>query len=161
MRKVKKPLQNLRNVCPESPIYVASIQQIASCEPFVSHCKNLFLVDFWCFVSMCSSIAQAELEAFSSCSASTKQLVNNCQSTMSFEYIVKAWLMPSVSLFGIAGNFLSIYILHHREVKLKKDFVDVLCMLATFDNLLLLTTFFLFSMPAISTAWTDQVGYDY
>ena len=28
--------------------------------------------------------------------------------------------MPSVSLFGLVGNSLSIYILHHREVKLKK-----------------------------------------
>ena len=77
---------------------------------------------------------------------------------MSFEQIVKGWLMPSVSLFGLVGNFLSIYILHHREVKLKKDFVDVLCMLATFDNLLLLSTFFLFSLPAMSDTWADQVG---
>ena len=66
--------------------------------------------------------------------------------------------MPSVSLFGLAGNFLSIYILHHREVKLKKDFVDVLCMLATFDNLLLVTTFFLFSLPTLSVTWENQVS---
>ena len=79
-------------------------------------------------------------------------------SKMSFEYLVKGVLMPSVSLFGLAGNFLSIYILHHREVKLKKDFVDVLCMLATFDNLLLLTTFFLFSLPTISSTWHAQVS---
>jgi len=65
--------------------------------------------------------------------------------------------MPSVSLFGLAGNFLSIYILHHREVKLKKDFVDVLCMLATFDNLLLVTTFFLFSLPTLSVTWENQL----
>ena len=67
--------------------------------------------------------------------------------------------MPSVSLFGLAGNFLSIYILNHREVKLKKDFVQVLCMLATFDNLLLVTTFFLFSLPTLSVTWENQVSF--
>ena len=69
---------------------------------------------------------------------------------VSFEYIVKSTLMPLVSLFGLVGNSLSIYILHHKEVKLKRDFVEVLCSLATFDNLLLISTFFLFSLPTLS-----------
>ena len=77
---------------------------------------------------------------------------------MSFKYIVEGWLMPSVSLFGIGGNFMSMFILHHREVKLKKDFVDVLCMLATFDNLLLLSTFFLFSLPTLSKSYQLTVN---
>ena len=76
---------------------------------------------------------------------------------MSFKYIVEGWLMPSVSLFGLGGNFMSMFILHHREVKLKKDFVDVLCMLATFDNLLLLSTFFLFSLPTLSDSYQKAV----
>lgn len=75
-----------------------------------------------------------------------------------FKYIVEGWLMPSVSLFGLAGNFLSMYILHHREVKLKKEFVDVLCMLATFDNLLLIATFFLFSLPTLSSTYLNAVS---
>ena len=94
----------------------------------------------------------------SSWSKNSNHLFPDTPSKMSFEYLVKGVLMPSVSLFGLAGNFLSIYILHHREVKLKKDFVDVLCMLATFDNLLLLTTFFLFSLPTISSTWHAQVS---
>ena len=65
--------------------------------------------------------------------------------------------MPSVSLFGIIGNFISMHILHHREVKLKKDYVDVLCMLATFDNLLLISTFLLFSLPTLSENYTTNV----
>ena len=69
---------------------------------------------------------------------------------VSFEYVVKSTLMPLVSLFGLVGNSLSIYILHHKEVKLKRDFVEVLCSLATFDNLLLISTFFLFSLPTLS-----------
>ena len=49
------------------------------------------------------------------------------------------------------------HILHHREVKLKKDYVDVLCMLATFDNLLLISTFLLFSLPTLSENYTTNV----
>ena len=40
--------------------------------------------------------------------------------------------------------------LHHRDVKLKKDFVDVLSALAGFDILFLLATFFLFTLPTWS-----------
>ena len=76
---------------------------------------------------------------------------------LSFKYVVEGWFMPSVSLFGIIGNFISMHILHHREVKLKKDYVDVLCMLATFDNLLLISTFLLFSLPTLSENYTTNV----
>ena len=76
---------------------------------------------------------------------------------VSFEYIVKSTLMPLVSLFGLVGNSLSIYILHHKEVKLKRDFVEVLCSLATFDNLLLISTFFLFSLPTLSGNYDSSV----
>ena len=75
----------------------------------------------------------------------------------SFEYVVKSILMPAVSLFGLVGNSLSIYILHHKEVKLKRDFVEVLCSLATFDNLLLISTFFLFSLPTLSANYETNV----
>ena len=75
-----------------------------------------------------------------------------------FKYVVEGWLMPSVSLFGIIGNFVSMHILHNREVKLKKDYVDVLCMLATFDNLLLMSTFFLFSLPTLSITYLAEVS---
>ena len=76
---------------------------------------------------------------------------------VSFEYVVKSTLMPLVSLFGLVGNSLSIYILHHKEVKLKRDFVEVLCSLATFDNLLLISTFFLFSLPTWSGNYDSSV----
>ena len=75
-----------------------------------------------------------------------------------FKYIVEGWLMPSVSLFGLLGNFVSMHILHHKEVKLKKDYVDVLCMLATFDNLLLISTFLLFSLPTLSENYLTEVS---
>jgi len=65
--------------------------------------------------------------------------------------------MPAVSLFGLVGNSLSIYILHHKEVKLKRDFVEVLCSLATFDNLLLVSTFFLFSLPTLSAGYDNNI----
>jgi hypothetical protein len=78
-------------------------------------------------------------------------------SEVTFEYVVKSTLMPAVSLFGLVGNSLSIYILHHKEVKLKRDFVEVLCSLATFDNLLLISTFFLFSLPTLSGGYDAHV----
>ena len=55
------------------------------------------------------------------------------------------------------GNSLSIYVLHHKEVKLKRDFVEVLCSLATFDNLLLISTFFLFSLPTLSGSYDSNI----
>ncbi len=70
-----------------------------------------------------------------------------------YKYLVEGFLMPAFSLFGLLGNSLSVYILRRREVKLKKDFVEILCALATFDNLLLICTFFLFSLPALSTQY--------
>eukprot|EP00094_Tigriopus_californicus_P006452 TCALIF_06214-PA protein Name:"Similar to FR FMRFamide receptor (Drosophila melanogaster)" AED:0.09 eAED:0.10 QI:0/0.33/0/0.5/1/1/4/0/453 len=59
----------------------------------------------------------------------------------------EAFLMPFISACGIIGNCVSFHILRKREVKLKEDFVDILCSLATFDNLLLISIYFLFSLP--------------
>ena len=42
-------------------------------------------------------------------------------------------------------------------MKLKKDFIDVLCSLAGFDILFLVATFFLFSMPGWSDSYADNV----
>ena len=67
-----------------------------------------------------------------------------------YKYLVEGFFMPAFSIFGLLGNSLSVYILGQREVKLKRDFVEILCALATFDNLLLICTFFLFSLPALS-----------
>ncbi len=74
-----------------------------------------------------------------------------------YKFVVEAFLMPGVSSFGLVGNLLSIYILRRREVKLKPEFVEVLCSLATFDNLLLVCTFLLFTLPAVSDAYAGQV----
>lgn len=68
----------------------------------------------------------------------------------SYKFIVEGFLMPLVSVFGLLGNSMTLYILCNSEVKLKKDFVTVLCSLATFDNLLLLCSFSLFSLPNFS-----------
>ncbi len=105
-------------------------------------------------LSACSGLKEATLSP-SLCKVGHFQFKFD---TMTFKYVVEGWLMPSVSLFGLAGNALSMYILHHREVKLKKDFVDVLCMLATFDNLLLLAAFFLFSLPTLSESYLQTVS---
>ena len=71
--------------------------------------------------------------------------------------ILKLWRLFSLfcSLLGNAG---AICVLHHREVKLKKDFVEVLSALAGFDILFLLATFFLFTLPTWSEVsdWSQQ-----
>ena len=59
--------------------------------------------------------------------------------------------MNPAKLYSLLGNAASICVLHHRDVKLKKDFVDVLSALAGFDILFLLATFFLFTLPT----WSD------
>ena len=43
-----------------------------------------------------------------------------------------------------------VLVLNHREVKLKKSLVQILCGLATFDNAFLVATFFMFTMPQLS-----------
>ena len=58
--------------------------------------------------------------------------------------------MTIFSLFGLLGNSLSIYVLHHKEVKLKKDFVEVLCSMSAYDNLFLICAVVLFSLPQLS-----------
>ena len=67
-----------------------------------------------------------------------------------FKYVVEGLIVPVVSVVGLLGNSLTIVVLNHREVKLKKSLVDILCGLATFDNLFLVAIFFMFTMPAIS-----------
>ena len=71
-------------------------------------------------------------------------------SVWTFKYVVEGILMPTVTLFGLLGNSLSIYILHNKEVKLKRDFVEVLCSMSAYDNLFLIGAFFLFSLPQLS-----------
>ena len=58
-----------------------------------------------------------------------------------------AVVMPVISLLGLIGNVTSICVLHHRDIKLKKYFVDVLSALAGFDILFLLTNFILITFP--------------
>ena len=73
----------------------------------------------------------------------------------SFQYVVEGIFMPLVSLFGLLGNSLSIYILHNKEVKLKKDFVEVLCSMSAYDSLFLIGALVLFSLPQLS-GMTEQ-----
>ena len=40
---------------------------------------------------------------------------------------------------------------------LPKDFVEVLCSLATYDNLLLLSTYFLFTLPTLSSVYQTNI----
>nr|XP_040571091.1 G-protein coupled receptor daf-37-like [Lepeophtheirus salmonis] len=65
--------------------------------------------------------------------------------------------MPTISLFGLFGNFITITILKKKGVKLKLDFVRILCSLATYDNLLLVCAFFLFSLPTLSETYQKRI----
>ena len=67
-----------------------------------------------------------------------------------FKYVVEGLIVPQVSLVGLLANTLTIVVLNHREVKLKKSLVDILCGLATFDNLFLLSIFPMFTLPVLS-----------
>ena len=67
-----------------------------------------------------------------------------------FQFVVEGILMILVALFGLFGNSLSIYILNSKEVKMKKDFVEVLCSMSAYDNLFLLCAVVLFSLPQLS-----------
>ena len=60
-----------------------------------------------------------------------------------YNFWVTVLVMPLVSLFGLMGNSMSAYILRKREVKLKRDFVDLLCCLAAFDKVLLVSVMYL------------------
>ena len=65
-------------------------------------------------------------------------------------YVVEGIIIPPISLVGLVGNTLTIVVLNHNDVKLKRSLVDVLCGLATFDNLFLISIFPLFTMPSLS-----------
>ena len=77
---------------------------------------------------------------------------------LSLKVLTEAIFMPLISAFGLLGNIISICVLHDKDVKLKKDFIDVLCSLAAFDTLFLLATFFLFSLPVWSASYHDHVS---
>ncbi len=74
-----------------------------------------------------------------------------------FELVVEGGLMPLVSFLGVLGNLVSLAVLHHRDVKLRKDFVNVLSALAAFDILFLIAFFFTFSLPT----WSDNYEKNY
>ena len=78
-------------------------------------------------------------------------------SLWTFKNVTEAILMPGFSLFGLVGNSISIIVLHHRDVKLKRDFIDVLCALAAFDILFLVFTFLLFSLDKWSEYYSTEV----
>ena len=90
-------------------------------------------------------------------------LIPDCTTTMSvngtsaaalsvatFKYVVEGFVVPLVSVFGLLGNLLTVLVLNHREVKLKRSLVQILCGLASFDNAFLVATFFMFTMPQLS-----------
>ena len=68
----------------------------------------------------------------------------------SFKYYVEGIIVPQISLLGFLANCLTIVVLHHSEVKLKKSLVDILSGLATFDNFFLLSIFPMFTLTALS-----------
>ena len=82
----------------------------------------------------------------------------------SFGWVMYAVMMPAISLLGLIGNVTSICVLRHRDVKLKKYFVDVLMALAGFDILFLLTNFTLITFPNwgigdYGRVWRGTVGH--
>lgn len=74
-----------------------------------------------------------------------------------FKYVVEGFVVPVISIFGLLGNTLTILVLNHREVKLKPSLVQILCGLATFDNVFLVFTFFMFTMPALSARYVRHI----
>ena len=68
----------------------------------------------------------------------------------SFKYYVEGIVIPLISFVGFVANSITIMVLRHRDVKLKKSLVDILSGLAVFDNLFLLSIFPMFSLPALS-----------
>lgn len=70
-----------------------------------------------------------------------------------FKYIVEGIIVPQISLLGVIANTLTILVLNHSDVKLKKSLVDILCGLATFDNLFLISIFPMFTLPVLSEWW--------
>ena len=68
----------------------------------------------------------------------------------SFKYAVEGCLLPVISVFGLLGNGLTALVMRYCEVKLKKSLVQLLCGLAGFDNVFLICTFFMFSLPQLS-----------
>ena len=76
---------------------------------------------------------------------------------MTFRWAMYAVVMPVISLLGLIGNGTSICVLHHRDIKLKKYFVDVLSALAGFDILFLLTNFILITFPNWGIGEYDRI----
>ena len=72
-----------------------------------------------------------------------------------FRFIVEGLLMPTVTIFGLVCNSLTLYILNDKDVKLKREFVQCLCSLTIFDNFFLLSALFLFTIPNLSTDFND------
>ena len=81
-----------------------------------------------------------------------------------FRWVMYAVVMPVISLLGLIGNVTSICVLRHRDIQLKKYFVDVLSALACFDILFLLTNFILITFPnwgiweEYDRVWTGTVS---
>ena len=74
-----------------------------------------------------------------------------------FRWVMYAVVMPVISLLGLIGNVTSICVLHHRDIQLKKYFVDLLSSLAIFDILFLLTNFILITFPNWGIVDGDRV----
>ncbi len=80
---------------------------------------------------------------------SNSSLADPMSAKSPYMHLVKALGMPGVSAFGLAGNSMAVYILRQREVKLKREFVEVLCSLAAFDNLLLVSEYVCVSLDVL------------
>ena len=95
-----------------------------------------------CFIKIVLSMSEQEVEDYIS-------------TGWTFKYVVEGIFMTAISLFGLFGNSLSIYILRHKEVKLHRVFVEVLCSLSVFDNLFLIGAFLLYSLPQLCVTFAD------
>ena len=65
-----------------------------------------------------------------------------------FEYITEGVLLTSISVLGVLGNILAMYVLH--QPSLKGTFSNALTGLASFDALFLATLPFTFGLPILS-----------
>lgn len=62
-----------------------------------------------------------------------------------------------ISVFGIFGNLLCLFVFNHKSVDLKPSFANILKCLSVYDTALLTGVMLLYSFPALSEAYTKNL----
>ena len=75
-----------------------------------------------------------------------------------FEYVTEGVLLTSISILGLIGNIMAMYVL--LRPSLRGIFSNILTGLASFDALFLATLPFTFGLPILSTYYRVRHLYD-